>query len=163
MHLGTFRVGEVYIFWESHIILWNSTVDLSYVVAVKSTVEILQTFVVLSEYINFIKSFSKFKESTFDGFGILSIYSGAFLNKSRLQGVLSSHSLFTFFLQKLWNSKTSITSSLRKLHWKIESIINYAYLKEPERKSWVLRKGMEVPTNKWSTFLLLSKNFEVNQ
>ena len=34
-------------FWEI------STVDLSYVVPVKSTVEILQNFVALSEYMNF--------------------------------------------------------------------------------------------------------------
>ena len=33
----------------------NFTVDLSYVVLVKSTVEILQNFVAFSEYINFMK------------------------------------------------------------------------------------------------------------
>ena len=34
------------------------TVDLSYVVLVKSTVEILQSFVAFSEYMNFSKKFS---------------------------------------------------------------------------------------------------------
>lgn len=32
-----------------------------------------------------------------------------------------------------------------------------------EKKLWFLKNSMEVPTNKRSTFLLLSKNFEVNQ
>ena len=37
----------------SHKILQISTVDLSYVVTVKSTVEISQSFVAFSEYMNF--------------------------------------------------------------------------------------------------------------
>ena len=43
-------VTKVHVFWEGHNI---STVDLSYVVPVKSTVEILQNFVAFSEYMNF--------------------------------------------------------------------------------------------------------------
>ena len=42
----------------------NSTADLSYVVAVKSTVEILQNFVAFSEYKNFNK-FSLFWKKIF--------------------------------------------------------------------------------------------------
>ena len=38
-----------------------STVDLSYVVTVKSTVEILQNFVAFSEYMNFKKKIPKEK------------------------------------------------------------------------------------------------------
>ena len=40
-----------------------STVDLSYVVPVKSTVEILQTFVAFSEYMNFNDQEKKWNES----------------------------------------------------------------------------------------------------
>ena len=109
---------------------------------------------VLSEYINFIKSFSKFKESTFDGFGILSIYSGAFLNKSRLQGVLSHHSLFTFFtMPTQWNSKTSITSSLRKLHWKIESIHNQLSLLERTWKKVTVSQKWNGSSNEQTKYI----------
>ena len=43
-----------HIFWEGRRILPISTVDLSYVITVKSTVEILQNVVAFSEYMNFI-------------------------------------------------------------------------------------------------------------
>ena len=46
----TFLLNKVHIFWE----IWEiSTVDLFYVVPVKSTVEISQNFVAFSEYMNF--------------------------------------------------------------------------------------------------------------
>ena len=51
---GFYEISKVYVFWESHKILWNLQLDLSYVVPVKSTVEILQNFVAFSEYTNFI-------------------------------------------------------------------------------------------------------------
>jgi hypothetical protein len=44
---------KVHIFWEGHKILQSSTVDLSYVVPVKSMAEILQNSVPFSEYMNF--------------------------------------------------------------------------------------------------------------
>ena len=47
--------GKVHIFWEGHKICEISTIDLSYVVPVKSTVEISQNFVAFSEYMNFMK------------------------------------------------------------------------------------------------------------
>ena len=50
------RVFKVLIFWEDHNFCEISTVDLSYVVTDKSTVEILQNFVAFSEYMNFKNS-----------------------------------------------------------------------------------------------------------
>ena len=47
-------IGKVHIFWEAATNFCEiSTLDLSYVVTVKSTVEISQTFVAFSEYMNF--------------------------------------------------------------------------------------------------------------
>ena len=46
------RLCKVHIFWEGHKILQN--LDLSYVVPVKSMVEILQNFMAFSEYMNLI-------------------------------------------------------------------------------------------------------------
>ena len=47
--------GKVHIFWEGHNFLRNlHLLDLSYVVTVKSTVEISQNFVAFSEYMNFM-------------------------------------------------------------------------------------------------------------
>ena len=48
--------GKFHIFWEGHNFLRNLhlSLDLSYVVMVKSTVEISQNFAAFSEYINFI-------------------------------------------------------------------------------------------------------------
>ena len=48
-------LGKVHIFWEGHKILRNLHSYLSYVVPVKSNVEILQNFVSFSEYMNFTK------------------------------------------------------------------------------------------------------------
>ena len=45
--------GKVYIFWGGHKFLRNLHVDLSYVVTVTSTVEILQNFVAFLECMNF--------------------------------------------------------------------------------------------------------------
>ena len=44
---------KVYIFWEGHKILQNLHEDLSYVVTVKSMVEISQNFIAFSEFMNF--------------------------------------------------------------------------------------------------------------
>ena len=44
---------KVNIFWEGHKICEISTIDLSYLVSVKFTVEILQNFVAFSGYMNF--------------------------------------------------------------------------------------------------------------
>ena len=44
---------KVHIFWEATKFCKISTVDLSYVVLVKSMVEISQNFVAFSEYLNF--------------------------------------------------------------------------------------------------------------
>ena len=45
---------KVRIFWEGHKLCEISTVNLSYVVTIKSTVDISQNFVAFSEYKNFI-------------------------------------------------------------------------------------------------------------
>ena len=44
---------KVHIFWEGHIFFEISTIDLSYVVMVKSTVEISQNFAAFLEYMSF--------------------------------------------------------------------------------------------------------------
>ena len=51
--LNIFRLRKVHIFWEGHKILQISTLLLSYVVPVKSKVEISQNCVAFSEYMNF--------------------------------------------------------------------------------------------------------------
>ena len=47
------KIVKVHIFWEGHKILRTSTLLLSYIVPVKSNMEILQHFVAFSEYMNF--------------------------------------------------------------------------------------------------------------
>ena len=45
---------KVYIFWEGHIFFCEiSTVDLYYLVTIKSTIEIFKIVVAFSEYMNF--------------------------------------------------------------------------------------------------------------
>ena len=53
------REIKVLKFWEGHKFCKISTVDLSYVVTVKSKVEISQNFVAFSEYMNFTSRFKK--------------------------------------------------------------------------------------------------------
>ena len=48
---------QVQIFWDGHNFCEISTVDLSYVVTVKSTLEVSQNFVAFSEYMNFTSLF----------------------------------------------------------------------------------------------------------
>jgi hypothetical protein len=50
--------GKVHIFWEGYKILRNLHLTLSYVVPVKSKVEISQNFVAFSEYMNFSNKFA---------------------------------------------------------------------------------------------------------
>ena len=58
---GTHESIKVHLFWEDHKI---STLLLSYVVPVKSMVEILQYFVTFSEYMNFILEHGIFPKCT---------------------------------------------------------------------------------------------------
>ena len=76
---GTFKVR---IFWEGQKICEISTLDLSYVVTVKSTVEISQNIVAFSEYENFTN------------LGLLGMYFDAaivFVTKSSLLFRLAAH------------------------------------------------------------------------
>ena len=51
-------IGKVHIFWEAATNFCEiSTLDLSHVVTINSSVEILQNFVTFSEYMNFIQQF----------------------------------------------------------------------------------------------------------
>ena len=93
---------KVHIFWEGHKILQISTVDLSYVVPVKSTANNLLNFMAFSDYVNFIKPMTLFLKSTWKVsfiteeliFGVYLCPKGGLISKKLRQ--ITTLSIFSF-------------------------------------------------------------------